>query len=130
MAELKFSENNIYDIVTTIDSLFRYTDNGNGTDDIELNRFYLCKVVMINWENGITSNIPNFLSLLLKEIADNLYLSDMKHIFDGDSITLLYNDCEIEMDLTNDNNGKETFFYFNILAYPNDTPCVSDDDNA
>jgi hypothetical protein len=123
MTELLFDEHDIRDIVLTIDSLFKYDDS----DSIYINKRKLQAEVMIDWGHNITARMPNFHSDLLKEISSNLYFKDMSVIYeDNYSTTMLYNDCEIEMKFSSTFYGEQTHFNFKIVAYPNDTPYVSD----
>ena len=125
MTELQFDESNIRDIVLTLESLFIYEEN----DDIYVNRDKLNVGVMVHWEHGITSKISNFHSNLLKEISSNVKYDDLSVIINDKYLTLLlYNDCEIEMKLFSTFYGEQTYITFKIVAYPNDTPCVSDDE--
>lgn len=126
--ESHFDESDIRDIASTIDALFRYTDIDNGEYLIEYNRYNLNMGVMIYWGHGITAKIPNFDSLLLKEIEKYLFIDTLEVLCKNNRTTLFYNDCEIDMKYTSNYSGEESFFDFTIVACPNDTPCVSDDE--
>ena len=93
MSELQFDKDEILDIVSTIDSLFKYEDDDKTK---KVHPILHETSTMIYWCEGIIPSTPNFHSLLLQEIAK--YLPGMKVIFESDSSTsLLYNECVISM---------------------------------
>jgi hypothetical protein len=128
MTDFQFDENDINDIVSTINSLFRVNES---TGEVMINRNRLSKGTSISWGEGITVRTPNFPSLFLEELKARLNnLSVISDNDDEEFTVLSYNNCEIEMTTSTDFWGEDTFFYFEITAFPNDTPYASDEDEA
>jgi len=125
MTDNQIDEQDMLEIMRSFDSLFR-VDEFTGHTMINRNR--LQTGVMIYWSSGLTIMSENFHSVFVQEFLSR-YEPDMELISDDNSpTTFSMCDCEIEMTLSSDYRGTETWFNFEIISYPNDTPCVSDDE--
>ena len=105
--------------------MFQYVENGDGTNEILLDRSNLTSGVTIYWED--TNFTPIFHSLLINNLF--YYLKNLIILSDNDDeVVFIYNNCEIEMKLQNIANEKEIRYNFQIINYSNDSD-NSDDEN-
>ena len=100
MSELQFDQDDISEIIQTIESMFEYDEVLDETKKAIAHPFkYGSEEVMIYWCGEMLPITPNFYSLLLEEMAKRL--QGMKVIDDTDHLTsFVYNNCLIEMTST------------------------------
>ena len=100
MSELQFDQDDISEIIQTIESMFEYDEVLDETKKAIIHPVkYATEEIMIYWCGEMLPITPNFYSMLLEEMAK--HLQGMKVIDDTDHLTsFVYNNCLIDMTST------------------------------
>ena len=116
MSELQFDQDDISEIIQTIESMFEYDEVIDETKKAIAHPVEYKKSIMIYWCGEIVPCTPNYHSLLLEEMAKRL--SGIKVTIDTEDLTsFVYHNCVIEMtSSTGYHRGLfDTFFTFKIV---------------